>query len=98
VALCRPSQGGLARFAEPGLKPLASLSAVKFFIGAAEIDNDQCAGKSQTLFNRRESAVHFATLLQAADVHVEWKDYPGLEPPPITAVEQAAREFLEKQL
>jgi poly(3-hydroxybutyrate) depolymerase len=98
VALCRPSQGGLARFVEPGLQPLKSLSAVKIFIGAAEIDDDQCRDKTTVLYNRYETAVHFVTLLQAADVASEWKNYAGLQSPPVTELENDARTFLASQL
>ncbi|MDR2462805.1 MAG: hypothetical protein LBD30_03385, partial [Verrucomicrobiales bacterium] len=94
VAVGRPSNFGTPRFAEPDLRPMSALKNVAFHLSAAEFDDDFCCA----FFNRHETAVHFATLLQAADVHVEWKDYPGLTPPPAAELERDAREFLEKQL
>ncbi|MDR1190405.1 MAG: hypothetical protein LBK60_01905 [Verrucomicrobiales bacterium] len=94
VAVGRPSNLGCPRLAEPGLRPFSALKKVAFHISASEFDDD-CRYNHM---DRYATAVHFATLLQAADVQVEWKNYPDLTPPTVLELEQDAREFLARQL
>jgi len=92
VAVGRPSKYGTPRFAEPELRPMSELKDTAIYIGASEFDDERKKA------NRYGVAVHFATLLQAADAPVEWKNYPDLTPPTAQELESDAREFLAKQL
>jgi len=94
VAMVRPSNGTPPRFYEPGLQPLSALRNTAIYLVGAELDNNRWYGWSDFY----DTAVHFATLAQAAGVPLEWKNYPDLVPSDPQEVEDGIREFFARQL
>lgn len=77
----------------PGLRPLAELKHVDFFVSCGEFDDRRIE-----TFERNSLAVQFVTGLQGAGVTVIWKSWPGMGHRPGPQVGEMAREFFTAEL